>query len=385
MKYFLMHKNIEVCEIEISENTFTIDKVDEIFNKKHVPLGLIKTDNTIDIRKLNHWYKGRAIPASRSGLKEALELMDIDSSAELILKCYGLSLSDQYWFRPYDSTIKWEDINFFDNPFSEDVGNALFGRGSSDGSLNLLSPDNTSDGWLKKRWAIIDGERCLIKAGSAPFYQEPLNEKAASVLQKRLAYMPFTEYDLIYDDDKPLSVCRNFVNSQTELISAYSVFNSVQYNKNESYYAHFVKTCNTLGIPGYDKFLNYMLVVDYIIANSDRHLRNFGVIRNADTLEWIGFAPLFDCGTSLWYDKIAKNIKPVKFDESKPFASTHQKQIRLVTDTSWINFDALIGIDDEFYRILQKSEYIDERRRDSLCYALNYRISMLKEITQQAQ
>lgn len=33
MKYFLMHKNIEVCEIEISENTFTIDKVDEIFNK----------------------------------------------------------------------------------------------------------------------------------------------------------------------------------------------------------------------------------------------------------------------------------------------------------------------------------------------------------------
>ncbi|MGN0181662.1 MAG: excisionase, partial [Candidatus Ornithomonoglobus sp.] len=91
------------------------------------------------------------------------------------------------------------------------------------------------------------------------------------------------------------------------------------------------------------------------------------------------------CGTSLWYDKIAKNIKPVKFDESKPFVSTHQKQIHLVTDTSWINFDALIGIDDDFYRILQKSEYIDERRRDGLCYALNYRISMLKEIMRQAQ
>lgn len=44
-------------------------------------------------------------------------------------------------------------------------------------SFSLISPDNTSDGWLKKKWTIIDGKRCLIKSGSAPFFQEPLNEK----------------------------------------------------------------------------------------------------------------------------------------------------------------------------------------------------------------
>ncbi len=81
-----------------------------------------------------------------------------------------------------------------------------------------------------------------------------------------------------------------------------------------------------------------MLAVDYIIANSDRHFRNFGVIRNANTLEWIGFAPLFDCGTSLWFNQIAKNIKPIKYDESKPFATSHTKQIGFVTDLTWLDF-----------------------------------------------
>lgn len=45
-----------------------------------------------------------------------------------------------------------------------------------------------------------------------------------------------------------------------------------------------------------------MIVCDSIIANTDRHLRNFGFIRDIDTLEW-RFAPLFDSGNSLWYDK----------------------------------------------------------------------------------
>jgi len=46
-----------------------------------------------------------------------------------------------------------------------------------------------------------------------------------------------------------------------------------------------------------------MLVLDYLIANEDRHWGNFGAVRNAETLDWIGLAPVFDCGNSLWYNK----------------------------------------------------------------------------------
>lgn len=123
-----------------------------------------------------------------------------------------------------------------------------------------------------------------------------------------------------------------------------------------------------------------MLAVDYIIANSDRHFRNFGVIRNANTLEWIGFAPLFDCGTSLWFNQIAKNIKPIKYDESKPFATSHAKQIGFVTDLTWLDFQKLNGIENDCKKILSSSKYIDETRCENICYSISKRIDMLKDL-----
>lgn len=83
-------------------------------------------------------------------------------------KCYGLSLSDQYWIRPADLDVSWEQVNFFDNPFSEEVGNILLGvpMEGSEEHISLMTPDNTSDGWLKKKWTIIDGRRRDIICGS---------------------------------------------------------------------------------------------------------------------------------------------------------------------------------------------------------------------------
>lgn len=379
MKYILMHKEIPVCEINISDASFSIENIGKLYNPEHIPLGLSDNDK-INIIKFNKWYKSRSIPASRQGLAEALDLIGITHQDELILKCYGLSLSDQYWFKPDSLDLQWKDINFFYNDFNEDVGNALFGNTSASGSISLISPDNTSDGWLKKKWTIIDGKRCLIKSGSAPFFQEPLNEKIASVIQGKLNYMPFVNYDLIFDNEYPLSVCENFITPQTELISAYSIYGTLPKEKNVSSYEHFIKCCDRQGIANTKKFINYMLSVDYIIANSDRHFRNFGVIRNAETLEWIGFAPLFDCGTSLWFDKIAKNIKPIKYDESKPFASSHSKQIKLADDLSWIDFSKLYGIEENCRKILKNSKFIDETRRENICYAISKRIKMIQDL-----
>lgn len=39
-----------------------------------------------------------------------------------------------------------------------------------------------------------------------------------------------------------------------------------------------------------------MIVLDYLIVNEDRHQNNFGVVRNAETLEYLGAAPIYDSG-----------------------------------------------------------------------------------------
>lgn len=57
---------------------------------------------------------------------------------------------------------------FFENTFSDDVGNILFDQTASGNPVSLMSPDNTSDGWLKKKWKIIDDKRCLIKGEVVP-------------------------------------------------------------------------------------------------------------------------------------------------------------------------------------------------------------------------
>ena len=47
--------------------------------------------------------------------------------------------------------------------------------------------------------------------------------------------------------------------------------------------------------------LEYQILSDFIISNDDRHFNNFGILRNSKTLEWVGYAPIFDSGNSLFY------------------------------------------------------------------------------------
>lgn len=37
-----------------------------------------------------------------------------------------------------------------------------------------------------------------------------------------------------------------------------------------------------------------MILTDFVISNTDEHLLNFGVLRDADTMKLIGPAPIFD-------------------------------------------------------------------------------------------
>lgn len=149
-KYYLMHKNIKVAALDLDIVTGGIVSIGEIYAEGHIPIGIMVKKHQIDRKDLNHWWSGRAIPASRAGLKSALQRLEVPDTQLLLEKCLGLSLSDQYWICPADSDLLWEQVNFFDNPFSEDVGNILMGAVTDSDNISLMSPDNTSDGWLKK-------------------------------------------------------------------------------------------------------------------------------------------------------------------------------------------------------------------------------------------
>jgi hypothetical protein len=382
LNYTLMHKSVPIVELDIDEVTGSILKIGEIYNLEHLPIGITISNGQPDRDSLNKWWIGRSIPASRSGIRDALETMNIDYPQLLLTKCLGLSLSDQYWVNSKITPTVWKKVNFFENPFSEDVGNALFGRNDKVANLDFMSPDNTSDGWLKKKWIIANGKRCLVKGGSGATQQEPFNELLATAILRRLG-IPHTPYTLLWDNNYPYSVCEDFITPQTDLVSAHRIMETQKREYHTSKYNHYLRCCNDLGIEGVKESLDYMLTLDYLIANEDRHLNNFGVVRDAQTLKFIGVAPIFDSGTSMWHDIPTVNIFGDMDMPSKPFENKHSQQIKLVSNFDWLNKDALYGIEDEWNDILSTSTYIDIFRRDALVAALKFRVKALDKIAVQ--
>lgn len=380
MKCTLMHKRKAVAEMELDESTGFILKISEIYDAEHLPVGISCKNGIADRKALNEWWTDRSIPASRSGVRNALEHLNISNTKMLLVRCFGLSLSDQYWIKPQNEEISWDDINFFDNPFSEDIGDVLFGTPKNMEGFDFSSPDNTSDGCLKKRWKLINGKRCLVKGGSDLARQQPFNEVIATKIMERLG-ISHVGYELIWDSGSPYSVCEDFVTADTELVSAWRILQTQKKPNNVSVYQHFVNCCQALGVTDIVKSLDRMLVLDYIIANEDRHLNNFGLLRNAETLEWIGFAPIYDSGSSLGYDKVASQIRSQADITCKPFKKSHADQIKLVSDFSWIDFDSLSDVDEiirETMAVEEAQELIDERRIAAITDGVRKRIDTLQ-------
>ena len=387
MKCILMHKRTQVASIELDDATGFIQKIGEIYAPEHLPVGIHVRHGVADRTELNQWWTDRSIPASRSGIREALEILEIANTKLLLLRCYGLSLSDQYWIKPDGSDLTWEDVNFFDNSFSDDIGDVLFGAPKKDNALNFSSPDNTSDGFLKKRWKIIDGKRCLIKGGSNPFRQQPFNEVIATKIMERLD-IPHVPYTLVWNKEAPYSVCEDFVDENTELIPAWRVMMTQKKNNSTSVYQHFVNCCGALGVADVVPCLDRMITLDYIIANEDRHFNNFGLIRNAETLEWIGMAPIYDSGSSLGYDKLPGQMKFEKDVGCKPFKNHHIEQLQLVQSFEWLDLSKLDDVEDiirETLALDTDENYIDEYRINAVVNAVKRRLQNLEQVIRERQ
>lgn len=384
MKCTLMHRRVEVAQLELDDETGIIQKIESVMSAEHLPVGVPVKGGTADRHELNKWWADRSIPASRSGVREALETLNLTDTKILLIRCFGLSLSDQYWIRPEGTGLTWEKINFFDNPFSDDMGDVLFGKPKINEDFDFSSPDNTSDGYLKKRWKIANGKRCLIKGGSNLERQQPFNEVIASKIMDRLG-IDHVPYNIIWEDGEPYSVCEDFVTRDTELISAWRIMQTQKKDNSTSVYQHFVNCCKSLGAPGVVPALDRMIVLDYIIANEDRHLNNFGLLRNAETLEWLGFAPIYDSGSSLGYNSLLSQIHTEKNITCKPFKRRHEEQLKLVTSFDWIDFSKLSDAGDmvrEVFSDPQATELISENRKEAIAQMVERHIESLQTIAE---
>lgn len=356
MKYIFYNKNTPVFSFEMYHGK--VLKILENFNPEFRPFQVKfnKKQNKIDKSSFEAFLKGRRIPDTRQDKERLLDRLGGKSLYELSLAYYGLSLSDQYWVKQKGDTAVWKDINFFQNEFSEDMGLFMFGE-NNNSSFSLKTPNNTSEGWLKKAWMIEDGRRVLVKGSSEPYFQEAYNEKIAYEIAKELG-INHIKYEVKNIGGKPCSVCENFINENTELVPVSSIIKNGQKPNHMSMYEFVISELEKLGIMDSRNRINEMLYLDYVIFNEDRHFNNFGFIRNVKSLKVQGMAPIYDSGTSLFYNTLDSAILSSDPD-MKPFYKKRQRQYNLIKNSIDINVDV-----DKIQKIIIKnlsgSDYLEK-------------------------
>ena len=255
-RYLLMNKNTPVLEFDYDLEVHAVMKILEVHDARYAPPSTVDQKGNVTKKALNAWWKGRAIPASRNQIQQVLDCLDLDSTLALAEKNFGLSLSDRYWINDTAAPQQWKDINFFDNNFTDDLGILTLGQQSS-GHPNLMSPNSTLGGDLNKKWKIVNGERILLKTGSALFRQEVQNEVAATVLhQQLLEKEDYVPYFLHQEGRSTYSACKNMLGENEELITAYDVLCNKKKPSSMNDYQFLLSVYQELGLKNAEEMLD---------------------------------------------------------------------------------------------------------------------------------
>lgn len=360
LKFSLMHKDNPVCAITVDASSGAILRVSKPVNPELLPVG-----GNIDAEKLRNWWQRRAVPVGQGKIMRILEKAGISSTQAYLVKNWGLSLTDHYWIKPHDFALGWNEVNLFNNPFVDPVGDMQFTEAVGDTvelPANAFSPSSTLQGALRKKWIIKDGKRYLVKANHGNNSQESLNEVVATLLHHKQQKQPFVTYSPIRLDNncQLYCICESFTSDTVELISAYDLIESQKRPNDRSYYDHFIHLCAQHGLceDVVRPFLEYQILTDFVITNTDRHLRNIGVLRDTNTLQFIAMAPIFDSGNSMFY----QNPQLPLIDDLMNIGVTSFKSkeidlLKYVHDTDLVDGTKLPSI-EELKNIYEKDELI---------------------------
>ena len=178
--------------------------------------------------------------------------------------------------------------------------------------------------------------------------------------------MPHVHYDLCWMKGRPFSRCPNLVTKDTEMIPAFMVMNK---RGTTNLADGFVKECADHALD-VRKRMDMMLTMDCITGQTDRHLNNFGILRDPDTLEWIDMIPLYDNGGCFDYDRGYGKLTDGRRIQEGPacriFAETFDGLMSQVSSLDWLEADLLRDVpamvEDEFSKHRDFMN-MDERER----------------------
>lgn len=380
--FILKNKDLDVAMMKMDVRTGMIEYVLSVYLPEELPAGCAP-----DGTGLGEWWKLRAIPDSRKGIRQVLSRLSEETSQSLMLSSYGLSLTDHYWIQPVGQELYWKDLNFYENNFEDELGDILTDserdRSASDG-ISKLSPSVSVNGDMKKKWIIRKGGRYLLKVNPNYHSQQAVNEVIAGKLHERLGWKNYVSYEMgtihISGREYPCSLSPMFTSVETEFVSAYQIVAAYKVPNDVSLYEALIRQAVSLGADEKEvrAFLEYMILTDFILTNTDRHLNNFGFIYDPRQHRLSGMAPLFDTGNSLFYDydviPHGRNLLDIPVNS---FSKREADQLYYVKSDAGVKLERLAHFPEEAEALLKEYTDMTEKRAAETARTIEEKIEYL--------
>ena len=378
MEYYLMWKNEIVTAVEILPNGTM-----NAYAKKPKNPELLPLQDKIHPDSLIRWWTDRRVPIGQGKVEQMLKRRGLLGTGEYLTKNLGLSLTDFYWIKPINSSLKWEDVNLFDNDFRNDL--LPEDDKPTESRFSSFTPNSSLQGELEKSWVVRDGGRYLVKGNRDEFSQESINEVIASNFHAAQGYDNYTEYRLLKIKGKKYNFgccSKAFTSQKLEFVPAYAVITSEIKSNSMSVYEHFIQVCENHGINPIQlrADLEYQILTDFIFTNIDRHLNNVGILRDADTLRFLRMAPIFDTGKSFFIGKsVPADKKGLKNIEVNSFAGNESKLLKYVKNYTLVTPDKALSPEQisSFFSLDSKMEH---ERIEKIVSAYQMKLEMLKAL-----
>ena len=363
-----MCRDRELLNFEVDPRTGTVESVrvlDEAClasGPKALPfVGVGEVAGSLE-SDVQHLLRRRALAQRRPDLPMILEAMGVESPTELAFLSRSCSLADQYWYRPMGSTLRWSDVNFFDNDWDPAFGEAVLSQDwQALARASVETPDVTCSGWMRKAWIREEGRTRLLKsfpADGASYLEGEII--ATRLLSRILEPGEFIRYEKVRRFGMDCVACDLMLGSAEEHVSANCLMRPEVrrlYNeggvRNYVVASHFGQVLESIGVEGASAAAAKVAVASSLMLDMDQHPFNYGVIRNVETGAY-RVSPLFDYGSAFGLGSSPQDMQ--KLCDIPPMGIL--VGIRLFSelnsewDYSWYDPQALEGFDEELEQAL---------------------------------
>jgi len=316
-KMLLMNGDTKVLQFSLDDVTL------KVLNNDFLPYQLkdwlIDTDfSTAESRKCSmHQFDifkdfllGRLLSFSRENAKailnsiSATQSSSISEKIKIVIACRALSMTDNFWVKDEDEDITFKEVNLRHIKL-KDAAFSIAIQGKVISATNtVLDPELVTSGMFAKTW--YRGEKG-IQLWKTDRTQDKINTKAEVTVSDFLdeIKVEHVKYWFQGQDEILMVGCDCIASDDISLITAQSVKDWCFHQNidfinwiEDNYLLSFAQMC----------------VIDYVIANTDRHWENWGFLVDNNTNQIINMAPLYDHNQALIADYVGTEVDDLIYE-----------------------------------------------------------------------